>query len=109
MQRVPVASDREYAVLPSPGDNGLRAGHLLSVQVDASELDVRALGSPDSLGRLPLRGAANFAPIRPTGVACSPGRGLIAVTSRSGGVHLVAVRPRADVIARSADAGRTTQ
>ncbi len=87
---MPVASDREVAVIPDPG--GPLSGHMASVEVDSSELDIRAIGSPISLGRLPLRGSAHFAPIRPTGVACSPERGLIAVTSRSGGVHLVAIR-----------------
>jgi glycerol-3-phosphate acyltransferase PlsY len=87
---MPVASDREIAVIPDSGGN--LSGHIASVEVDSSELDIREIGSPKALGRLPLRGSANFAPIRPTGVAYSPERGLIAVTSRSGGVHLIEIR-----------------
>ncbi|MFO0951834.1 MAG: glycerol-3-phosphate acyltransferase, partial [Isosphaeraceae bacterium] len=46
-----------------------------------------------SLGRLTLRGGLfGTAAIRPTGLDYSPERGLLAVSSRSGGVHLVTVR-----------------
>jgi glycerol-3-phosphate acyltransferase PlsY len=46
-----------------------------------------------SLGRLALRGAMNLSPTRPTGIAHASGRGLIAVATRSGSVHLIAIRP----------------
>ncbi|HEX8203652.1 MAG TPA: glycerol-3-phosphate 1-O-acyltransferase PlsY [Isosphaeraceae bacterium] len=47
-----------------------------------------------SLGVLPLRGPANLGTVRPTGLAYSPQRWLLAVADRSGGVHLVAVQIR---------------
>jgi glycerol-3-phosphate acyltransferase PlsY len=48
-----------------------------------------------ALGRLPLRaGSLNLSPVRPTGLAYSSERGLLAVANRAGGVHLIAVRER---------------
>jgi len=53
-----------------------------------------------SLGRLTLRGGAfGLATMRPTALAFAPERGLIAVASRSGGVHLVALRPTVPEVA----------
>jgi hypothetical protein len=45
---------------------------------------------------LPLRGPANLGTVRPTGLAYSPERKLLAVANRSGGIHLVAVRNSGD-------------
>ena len=90
---MPVRSDREFAVIPDSKPRTPLSGHMASVHVDASELDIRPLGSSRSLGRFPLRDSANLASIRPTGVAVSPDRSRIAVTSRSGGVHLIAIKP----------------
>ena len=46
------------------------------------------------LGTLTLRsGALGLGTVRPTGLAVARERGLIAVVNRSGGVHLVAIRP----------------
>jgi glycerol-3-phosphate acyltransferase PlsY len=93
---MPVDSDREYTLATASGsarDLSPLSGYLVSVQVDESELDVRKLASSASLGTFPLRGSGNLGEIRPTGVACSPERGLIAVTSRSGGVHMISIQP----------------
>lgn len=95
---MPVASDRECAVMPPPGgprDASPLSGFLLSVPPDDSSLEVHGLASSNPLGRLTLRGSGNLGTIRPTGLSCSRERGLIAVTSRSGGVHLVSARPKA--------------
>lgn len=46
--------------------------------------------------RLPLRGTLNFGKVIPTGLDYEPGRGLIAVSTRSGSVHLIAARPVPD-------------
>jgi hypothetical protein len=48
-----------------------------------------------SLGRLPLRGPLNLGRTRPTGLAYSRDRGLLAVATRSGTIHLVKMEPRA--------------
>jgi len=98
---MPVATDRECAVIASTDGTSPMGGVLATVRTESSELEVFPLGSPESLGRLPLRGSAGFGDIRPTGVACSPDGRLLAVTSRSGGVHLVAIRPKPAVASRS--------
>ena len=61
-----------------------------------SGLDLYEAGSMRPLGRLCIRGALNLSPTRPTGVAQAAERGLLAVATRSGSVHLIAVRPRPD-------------
>lgn len=46
-----------------------------------------------SLGEFPLRaGALNLTRTRPTAVDFDPGRGVLAVANRSGGVHLIAIK-----------------
>jgi glycerol-3-phosphate acyltransferase PlsY len=73
-----------------------------------SGLDVVDASLGRTLGRLPLRGAWNLGPTRPSGVACAAGRGLIAVATRSGSVHLISIRPnrdQSDVAASVAEAG----
>jgi hypothetical protein len=56
----------------------------------------------ENLGRLMLHGGAlGLGSTRPTGLAFSPERGLIAVANRSGGVHLVAIRATVEKLAAS--------
>ena len=47
-----------------------------------------------SLGRLPLKGPLNLGRTRPTGLAYSRERGLLAVATRSGTIHIVEMLPR---------------
>ena len=47
-----------------------------------------------SLGRLPLKGPLNLGRTRPTGLAYSRDRGLLAVATRSGTIHMVEMVPR---------------
>ncbi len=47
-----------------------------------------------SLGRLPLKGPLNLGRTRPTGLAYSRERGLLAVATRSGTIHMVEMVPR---------------
>ena len=47
-----------------------------------------------SLGRLPLKGPLNLGRTRPTGLAYSRDRGLLAVATRSGTIHMVEMLPR---------------
>jgi len=61
------------------------------------------------LGTLVLHGGAfGLGSIRPTGLAFSPERKLLAVANRSGGVHLVAIRPSGaeEVASREMPTGR---
>jgi hypothetical protein len=61
-----------------------------------SAVDLYEAVSMRCLGRLPLRGPMNLSPTRPTGLAYSSERGLLAVATRSGSVHLIAARPRSN-------------
>ena len=47
-----------------------------------------------SLGRLPLKGPLNLGRTRPTGLAYARERGLLAVATRSGTIHMVEMVPR---------------
>ena len=56
-----------------------------------------------SLGTLLLRGGAlGLSKTRPTGLAVSPERGLLAAADRSGGVHMITIRPQAGPMATRA-------
>jgi glycerol-3-phosphate acyltransferase PlsY len=50
-----------------------------------------------ALGELTLHGPLNLGRIRPTGLAYNADRGLLALANRTGGVHLIAIRPKLDV------------
>ena len=86
---MPVAGGGESVVLPLAGFGECVASTL----PHGSGLEVMQVDRGRALGRLTLRaGSLGVATVRPTGLAYSPDRGLIAVANRSGGVHLVAVR-----------------
>ncbi len=73
-----------------------------------SALDLYEAASMRPLGRLCLRGALNLSPTRPTNVAQTAERGLVAIATRSGSVHLIAIRPgpdQRDVAAADSDPG----
>jgi glycerol-3-phosphate acyltransferase PlsY len=61
-----------------------------------SAVDFYEAASMRCLGRLPLRGPMNLSPTQPTGLAYARQRGLLAVATRSGSVHLIAARPRSN-------------
>ncbi len=71
-----------------------RADFLICARQDASTLEVLQTSPRCSLGRLPLHGSFNLGRTRPTGLAYAPERGLLAVATRSGAIHLVEVSPR---------------
>jgi glycerol-3-phosphate acyltransferase PlsY len=68
-----------------------------------SGVRLQRMGSTRELGRLILRGSMNLGRTKPTGLAYSADRGLLAVANRSGGVHLIAIRPGTEA-ARDANA-----
>jgi glycerol-3-phosphate acyltransferase PlsY len=88
---MPVASDRE-AVVIDPAGSAKPTPFVVSTLPDESGVEVHLASGRHPLGRLTLHGPANLGTIRPTGLAYAPGRGLLAVANRSGGVHLIAVR-----------------
>jgi glycerol-3-phosphate acyltransferase PlsY len=71
-----------------------RADFLICAKQDESTLEVVQTSPCCSLGRLLLRGSLNLSRTRPTGLAYSPQRGLLAVASRSGAIHLIEIQPR---------------
>lgn len=104
---MPPAPDREAAwvcqvegALPRviPTENGPmavvpRRSYLIETVPDGSGLEVAQAASRKRVGLLPIRGSANLGGIRPSGLAYSPERGLLAVANRQGGsVHLIAIR-----------------
>lgn len=56
-----------------------------------------------SLGRLPLRGPFNIGQAKPMGLAWSPDRQLLAVSTKSGAVHLLAVADRSVLVVQGDD------
>ena len=86
---MPVASESEAVALTFPGQRPALACTL----PNGSGLGVYDQGTSRSLGVLPLKGGLfRVTATRPTGLAYSPDRGLLAVANRSGGVHLIAAR-----------------
>ena len=82
-------------MLISP-DTG-RAGYLVVTVPDDSALDLFRAWPRTPLGRFPIKGALNLGGSRPSGLAVCPDRGLIAVTTKPGAVHLISFRSRLEV------------
>jgi len=72
----------------------IRPDFLVCARQDESTLEVLQTSPRCSLGRLPLRGSFNLGRTRPTGLAYAPEHGFLAVTTRSGAIHLVELSPR---------------
>jgi acyl-phosphate glycerol 3-phosphate acyltransferase len=86
---MPVNSESEAVPMGLP--SGRMA--LACTLPDGSGLALVDVVTRRELGRLPLHGGAlQLTPIRPTAIAFAPERGLLAVSNRAGGVHLIAVR-----------------
>ena len=91
-----VEGDRFVAVSVEGGVGDLIGanGLVFATLPRASGLAVLGGDARDSIGTLPIRGAARLATTRPLGLAYSPDRGLLAVSNRAGGsVHLFKVSP----------------
>ena len=102
---MPVASPSEgdrHRVAPQPADR--RSGrsnrpalrHVQYLVCTRHRIPCSSCFKPatPSLGRLPLTGPLNLGRTRPTGLAYSPDRGLLAVATRSGSIHLIEMVPR---------------
>ena len=93
---MPVASGSESVVLPLAGFGECVASTL----PHGSGLGLYQVSEQKPLGRLRLRGGKlGLSETRPTALAYSPERALIAVANRAGGVHLVAVRADTEAVA----------
>jgi glycerol-3-phosphate acyltransferase PlsY len=103
---MPVASQSEGVAIESPrsGHEAITgseitplhgASYLVCTRHRDSVLELFQTEPLHSLGRLPLKGPLNLGRTRPTGLAYSRDRGLLAVATRSGTIHLVKMAPRA--------------
>ncbi len=71
--------------------------YMISTRQDESVLEISQTSPRRSLGRFPLLGPFNLGRTRPTGLAYSSERGLIAVATRTGSIHLIEIQSRVDV------------
>ena len=106
---MPVASQSEGIAIRSPRSRpGRSIGELTSGPIHHvdylvctrhrdSVLELFQTEPRQSLGRLPLKGPLNLGRTRPTGLAYSRERGLLAVATRSGTIHMVEMVPRSSV------------
>jgi acyl-phosphate glycerol 3-phosphate acyltransferase len=103
---MPVASQSEGIAIKSPrtaqkviDESDATPPHhvdyLVCTRHHDSVLELFQTEPRQSLGRLPLRGPLNLGRTRPTGLAYSRDRGLLAVATRSGTIHIVEMVPRA--------------
>jgi len=102
---MPVASQSEGIALAPPGRGreaksgsetmlGSHVDYVVCTRHRDSVLELFQTEPRCLLGRLPLKGPLNLSRTRPTGLAYAPERGLLAVATRSGTIHLVRMEPR---------------
>ena len=101
---MPVASQSEAIAIepppagPAPSHSGTGASHgpdyLLCTRQRDSVLDFVQTEPLHSLGHLPLKGPLNLGRTRPSGLAYAPERGLVAVSTRTGTIHLIELYTR---------------
>ncbi|AGA27380.1 glycerol-3-phosphate 1-O-acyltransferase PlsY [Singulisphaera acidiphila] len=90
-----ITPDRDAVVIPWPKTVAERGGCLACILPGSTGLTLIDAATRRLLGHFPLRaGSLNLGVARPMGLAFSPERGLLAVATRSGSVHLIAVRNR---------------
>jgi hypothetical protein len=96
---MPVPSQSEAIAIESPRTEqepatGRASLYLACARNRDSALELFQTKPFFSLGRIPLMGPLNLTRTRPTGIAYSPRRGLLAVGTRSGTIHLIELVPR---------------
>jgi glycerol-3-phosphate acyltransferase PlsY len=97
---MPSLSACEAVALEAPGkprvsrDGSPPARYLIYTRPDDSVLEIVQSSPMLILGRFPIRGPLNLAGTRPSGLALSSERGLLAVTTKPGTVHLISIRSR---------------
>ena len=81
------ASTRRDASRPPPG-------YLVYTLPEESALELAQSSPRLAVGRFPLKGPLNLGGTRPSGLAFCAERGLIAVATKPGTVHLISIRSR---------------
>lgn len=92
-----VTPERDAVVIPWPKSVAAPGGCIATILPRPHGADLTLIDATTRrlLGEFPLRaGSLNLGVARPMGLAFSPERGLLAVATRSGSVHLIAVRDR---------------
>ncbi len=102
---MPAGSEGNAIVLESPhapatpaGQAGQTGGahpdYLVTTRENESALEIFQVKPQHEVGRFPLLGPFNLGRTRPTGLAYSPERGILAVATRTGSIHVVEMRVR---------------
>jgi hypothetical protein len=97
---MPVASPSEAIAIESPSESARqqagatrapipRPDYVICTRHRDSVVELMQNSPLYPLGRLPLTGPLNIGRTRPTGLAYAPERGLLAVSTRSGSIHLI--------------------
>jgi glycerol-3-phosphate acyltransferase PlsY len=108
---VSFSPDADWIVMPSlpacdavalespgsqPGASDMRSsvGYLVYTRPEESVLEIVQSSPLVTLGRFPIKGPLNLGGTRPSGLALCAERGLLAVTTKPGTVHLISIRSR---------------
>jgi acyl-phosphate glycerol 3-phosphate acyltransferase len=98
---MPAGSEGDTIALEAPDSTTLpdephtrRPDYLVTASETESALEFLQTKPQHEVGRFPLFGPFNLGRTRPTGLAYSPERNLIAVATRTGSIHVVALRTR---------------
>jgi glycerol-3-phosphate acyltransferase PlsY len=84
------------ALSSGKGKETSSVGYLICTRPDQSDLEIAQASPRVTLGQFPLKGPLNLGGTRPSGLAYSAERGLLAVATKPGTVHLIEVRSRVD-------------
>jgi acyl-phosphate glycerol 3-phosphate acyltransferase len=98
---MPVGSESDTIALEAPArasqnraSRAPRPDYVVTTRENESALEILQTRPRHEVGRFPLLGPFNLGRTRPTGLAYSPERNLIAVATRTGSIHVVELRTR---------------
>jgi glycerol-3-phosphate acyltransferase PlsY len=97
---LPTGADTEAVGLPAPlaADDSHQSasslGYLAFLRTEESSLEITQAWPQHTAGRMPIKGPLNLGGTRPSGLAVSVERRLLAVATKPGTVHLIAFRSR---------------
>jgi glycerol-3-phosphate acyltransferase PlsY len=96
-EAIAIESPRTPDEKPVPASSAIRRpDYVICTRHRDSVIELMQNSPLYPLGRLPLTGPLNIGRTRPTGLTYAPERGLLAVSTRSGSIHLIALawRPK---------------
>jgi acyl-phosphate glycerol 3-phosphate acyltransferase len=89
----PPLAGTSLAAEPGPSDSS-KPEYLLCTRQRESVLELVKTTPLQTLGQIPLKGPLNLGRTRPSGLTYSPERGLAAVATRTGTIHVIELAPR---------------